>query len=321
MALFNRTKKEKNGGDIMSGYRWIVIILAGAMIVLGAISLVRIASNYGSYNAYINGYPILLISGILLLLMLKKSAGAIVLTASVFIALAGIIDTLMIMDYLPVTLSLLAIGFDVMMVVSAVSYSVGNIHNARRLVLLTLISMVTMVGNFLVTSSIEDVLALVVSGIFIFLLDQPGIREDSIGVKLREGIDALESVSISSSEVQVTESSLKCMLGEDRSSWTTFEDGPIDAEGQSEVLDGKIRYACTSRVWRGEDIVRISIIRDAKASTYGSGFDACSVSYTEENGCRYVHIFGEDGVFLKLKVVPDREEKKFRIIPRKSQDE
>ena len=321
MALFNGSKKEKNGGDIMSTYRWIVIILAGAMIVLGAVSLVRIATTYGSYNAYINGYPILLISGILLLFLLKKSAGTIVLTASTFIAISGIVETLMIMDYIPFTLTLLAIGFNVMMIVSAVSYSVGNIHNARRLVLLTLISMVTMVGNFLITSSIEDAMALVVSGIFIFLLDQPGIREDSIGVKLREGIDALESVSISSSEVQVSESSLRCLLGEDRSSWTTFEDGPIAAEGQSEILDGKVRYACTSRVWRGEDIVRISIIRDAKASTYGSGFDVCSVSYTEEDGCRYVHIFGKDGAFLKLKVVPDKEEKKFRIIPKKSKEE
>lgn len=99
------------------------------------------------------------------------------------------------------------------------------------------------------------------------------------------------------------------MTGEDRSAWTTFENGPVAMEGSSEMRDGKVVYKCTSRIWRGEDIVRVSLERESKEHTYGQGFDICSVAYTEDESSRFVHLFGTDGKFVKIRVTDDSEGK------------
>lgn len=87
----------------------------------------------------------------------------------------------------------------------SISYYIGNRHNSWRLVVLAIIAVVANVFNLFthyileamsladsINIGLEDIEAVLVCAVFVFYLMQPGVKEDSIGVKLREGISALE---------------------------------------------------------------------------------------------------------------------------------
>lgn len=80
------------------------------------------------------------------------------------------------------------------------------------------------------------------------------------------------------------------------------------SEGRSEIVDGKKTFQCTSRIWRGEDFIRVSLNREDTALSYGSGFEIRSVQYADEDIGRFVYLYGREGYFVKLMLVSDSEQ-------------
>lgn len=328
MKLLKARNNPNAGKNLTASYKWVVLALAAAMILLGATSIIKMCLDafYYEDDLTANGYPIMLVAGFILLKVMKDQANMVVLVSGIIIASVGIIELLITEEEISITLLVLAIGFDLLLIISSMSYYAGNRHNAWRLMVLTAVSVSIYFLNIFASwimeevslfdslaSHIEDVEAMIVCVIFIVYLSLPGVKEDSVRIKMRTGADAMQAVSVSSPYVYITGQSLRSMIGEDRTAWTTFEDGPISAEGRSEIWDGKVKYECTSRIWSDEDVIRVSMDRMAKTSTYGYGFDICSVAYTEEELGKFVHLFGRDGKFVKLKVVEDAEKERNRL--------
>ncbi len=67
-------------------------------------------------------------------------------------------------------------------------------------------------------------------------------------------------------------------------------------------------FECSSKVWRGENFIRVSFDRVDRDSTYGNGFEIRNIVYADEDLGRFVYLYGREGFFIKLRVVSEEEE-------------
>ena len=299
--------------------RAVMVALGVVMIVVGLMTLTKMIMDMGGHVDF-NAYPILIVSGGLVILLSNKPASNAVLITGISLALCIFVRMLYTINDRPLTYTVPVAAYCFILILCSISYYVGNRHNAWRIMVLVIVHIVNYVANILfvlyMTKSwdnvfdgcLEDIVAIVFCCAFVYFLQQPAVREDSINVLMRTGVGALEAVAISRSTIYITESSLSEMLGQTRSTWIDYEDGPVASEGRSEIVDGKKTFQCTSRIWRDEDFIRVSLNRDGSALTYGSGFEIRSVQYVNEDIGRFVYLYGREGYFVKLMLVSDTEQ-------------
>jgi len=319
MKVAEAWKEHQDNKGLNLYSRAVMVVLGVVMIVVGLVTLTKMIMDSGSTIDF-NAYPILIVSGALVLFLSNKPAGNAVLIAGISLALCVFVRMLYTINDRPLTYTIPVAAFCFILILSSVSYYVGNRHNAWRIMVLVIVHIVNCVANILfvlyMTKSwsnvfdgcLEDIMAILFCCVFVYFLQQPAVREDSINVLMRTGVGALEAVAISRSTIYITESSLSEMLGQTRTTWTYFEDGPVASEGRSEIVDGKKTFQCTSRIWRDEDFIRVSLNRDGSALTYGSGFEIRSVQYAYEEMGRFVYLYGREGYFVKLMLVSDLEQ-------------
>ena len=303
--------------------RAFTLFLGFTMIAFGAVTLLKMLLDLDT-GVDFNPYPIFIVSGILVVVLSNRPAMYAVLITSVSLALSIFI---MLMDTMffghmgaPMTYGIIVTAFCLILVLCSISYFIGNRHNAWRIMVIVIIHAASNVANIafglyisggswpeVLDACLEDFASIFFCSVFVYYLQQPAVRDDSINALMKTGVSSLEAVAISRSTVYIRDSALMELLGQSRATWRNYQDGPVACEGYSEIIDGKKRFQCVSRIWRGEDFVRVSFNYDIPAHTYGSGFEILSVAYTYEDSGRYVHLYGREGFFVKLRIVGDAE--------------
>lgn len=299
--------------------RAVTIVLGIVMIVVGVLSLIKLISVLDQ-NMSIHGYPLMIPAGILVILTSRKPPKYAVIITSVTLALCVLIKLFTTPYSRPITDILITLVYCAILVMSAISYCMGTRHSAWRITVLVVIHAVLCIGNIafslylsvpwhdLWKECTEELLALVFCATFIYYLQQPAVKEDSVNKLMKTGVGSLEAVAVSRPSIFIRESALKEMLGETTSTWKFYKDGPLVSEGVSEIVDQKKVFRCSSKVWRGENFIRVSFDRVASDSTYGNGFEIRNIVYSNEVLGRFVYLYGREGFFIKLRVVSEEEE-------------
>ncbi len=299
--------------------RAVTVVLGVVMIVVGVLCLIKLISVLDQHMS-IHGYPLLIPAGILVILTSRKPPKYAVLITTVTLALCVLIKLFTSPYSRPVTDIVVTLVYCAVLLYSAASYCMGNRHNAWRITILVAIHAVLLVGNIafslylsvpwqdLWKECTEEILALVFCFTFIYYLQQPAVKEDSVNKLMRTGVSSLEAVAVSRPTVYIREAALKEMLGQTTATWKFYKEGPLASEGRSEIVDQKKVFECSSKVWRGENFIRVSFDRVDNDSTYGNGFEIRNIVYTDEDLGRFVYLYGREGFFVKLRVVSEEEE-------------
>ncbi|MBQ3684990.1 MAG: hypothetical protein II933_01035 [Candidatus Methanomethylophilaceae archaeon] len=235
---------------------------------------------------------------------------------------------LCILDALNVADNILDYGFNivyaiqillnVLIVVTSLNYYLGYQHGSVRMVMYSVLIMgnIVFIGIIEVMKTMlsdpeiewEDCVQQILSYaawestylFFIILLLHPTIHEAGIGKRLKAGMVAVESEISIGSEAYVLQSEVDAMVGLDQSMWTTYEDGPIEREFSSTMVDGNRVYTFLSRQWRGEDCIRISLFNDTGSLSYGKGFKMTYYMLGTTSVGQMIRIYGEDGYFIQM---------------------
>lgn len=313
--------------------RTITILLGVVSIVTGVICLAWVIYSHLDGHMDFNACPLLIISGILVIVYSKRppryavTITAMTLALIVFFKMVSALDTRSLTNLLVMSL------YTVAMMIAAVSYFLGNRHNAWRITILVALHGALCVANIafvlylntpwteLWTRCPEDIASLAFCLVFIYYLMQPAVKEDSVNKLMKTGVSTLESVAVSRPSVYITEASLKEMLGQTISTWKFYKEGPLVSEGRSEIIDKKQVFECSSKVWRGENFIRVSFDRDVRDRTFGNGFEIRYITYADEALGRFVYLYGREGFFIKLRVVSEEEKVEEDEIETESYDE
>ena len=235
---------------------------------------------------------------------------------------------LCILDALNVADNILEYGFaivyaiqillNILIVVTCLNYYLGYQHGSVRMVMYSVLIMgnIVFIGIIEVMKTMlsdpeiqwEDCVQQILSYaawestylFFIILLLHPTIHEAGIGKRLKAGMVAVESEISIGSEAYVLQSEVDAMVGLDQSKWTTYEDGPIEREFSSTMVDGNRVYTFLSRQWRGEDCIRISLFNDTGSLSYGKGFKMTYYMLGTTSVGPMIRIYGEDGYFIQM---------------------
>lgn len=206
---------------------------------------------------------------------------------------------------------------DFVMMVSGIHCFIGDEHSVTRLIYVSITMMIlNLAASFMILIiaifSLEvDLMLLAVynlSSVFIYLLFtlfliQRDVREESMGSKLRGGIEATDALLSSGPGAYIYTEEVYPLLGMDMSKWyVTGLDCPIEALYTATVHDGKRSLLLTSKKWRGENRIRISVDEDLKTRPYGTGFPLNYHSFEQASEGLYLRLYGDEGFFMRIRI-------------------
>lgn len=206
---------------------------------------------------------------------------------------------------------------DAVMMVSGIHCFIGDDHSATRLIYVSITIMVlNLAASFMILLmaiiALEiDMMLLAVynlSSVFIYLLFtlfliQRDVREERMSSKLRGGLEATEALLSSGPGAYIYRDEVYPLLGMDKSGWyVTGPSCPIESVYTATVHDGKRSLLLTSKKWRGENNIRISVDEDLKTHPYGTGFLLTYHSFEQANEGLYLRLYGEDGFFMRIRI-------------------
>lgn len=256
-------------------------------------------------------------SGVIILLSTDKSPRFIIFLAGITYAVMHAIQNLTILQIATVPSAMLGLIMDLVMVISSILCLLEDRHSTLRLLGICLINLATVftaqmadvlgfTHMFGPTTFLWTIVDCVFLAVFMCLLLRPGVREESLNSRMRKGMTVVDSMLISEPSTFIHDRDVDALVGKDRSEWTVNgSSGSISSEYTTEVYDGRKVTQMVSYTWGKEDTVRISIIPRAKYMPYGSGFALKGYSIEEQDGSRYLRLYGEDGSFFKLLIKDD----------------
>jgi len=257
-----------------------------------------------------------IIPAVLMLKYLNRNVRVIILIFTVFQSVTGLIDACA--DALEIQTEGLAIiivmiFMDCMLLFSGIHCYLGDRHSASRLFFINLILLVlcifSLLPTFIVANgpsvsilliSIADILTIV---IFMILLVQPGVREELIGRRMKRDLVIVESIMTSSSDVYIYVDDVPTLLGLDRSKWYDCSpDSPYACFGVVRVHDPPKEFLFYSRIWKGENFIRMGVDQDLQTDSYGWSFPlrAHTIEQTPEGP--YVRLYGDNGFYMRIRM-------------------
>jgi len=230
-------------------------------------------------------------------------------------AVMNLIQQAMIIDHFgSIPTAILSTLMDFAMIISCILCLIGDTHSPYRLLgicaihfanmftaqMLDVIGLMDTLGE---TTFWWTTLACLFIILYMFLLLRPGIREDTIKSRIKKGITVIDSSYVTGPSAAISDKDVAALLGEDRSAWTPDVDmGRISEYRTAVHEDDKVSYLVTY-VWDDEEKVRMTMASDTDYKPYGSGFVLVGHSFEDADGARYLRLYGEEGIFIKLLVV------------------
>ena len=230
-------------------------------------------------------------------------------------AVMNLIQQAMIIDHFgSIPTAILSTLMDFAMIISCILCLIEDTHSPYRLLgicaihfanmftaqMLDVIGLMDTLGE---TTFWWTTLACLFIILYMFLLLRPGIREDTIKSRIKKGITVIDSSYVTGPSAAISDKDVAALLGEDRSAWTPDVDmGRISEYRTAVHEDDKVSYLVTY-VWDDEEKVRMTMASDTDYKPYGSGFVLVGHSFEDADGARYLRLYGEEGIFIKLLVV------------------
>ena len=281
--------------------------IAGTIMVLEE-PLIDVEHSYVFMTVYAFG-------GTVVFLTANGSPRFSIFMGGITFAVMNLIQQAMIIDHFgSIPTAILSTLMDFAMIISCILCLIGDTHSPYRLLgicaihfanmftaqMLDVIGLMDTLGE---TTFWWTTLACLFIILYMFLLLRPGIREDTIKSRIKKGITVIDSSYVTGPSAAISDKDVPALLGEDRSSWTPNEDLVRISEYRTAVHeDDRVSYLVTY-VWDDEEKVRMTIASDTDYKPYGSGFVLVGHSFEDADGARYLRLYGEEGIFIKLLVV------------------
>ena len=305
----------------------LVLLLIALLVVAGVCSVAIAIINNGHVAVPDVADAMLMVLGLILLAIIKKPARHIIL---VFTLGYSLIDfcVLVVLVLQGETVATLARAiFDVLAVFAAIHYFIGDHHSINQLSLVFAMFFVVQLINIAIIAVtvvllgkstfvlVPPILEGLVLLVFIILIMRPSIREGSLGKIMNANLLAVESLFSDSPKACIRREDIDGILGIDRTKWVPAEaDGPIDSLHVARIYDKKREFLITSKVWKGEDEIRISIEQDLKSKTFGKSFVLKGHVEEVDGENTYLRIYGNEGFFLRIRILEPTDDSVARQI-------
>ena len=260
-----------------------------------------------------------IIPGTLFFLYLKRNVRTVILVYALYESITGISSMLVELytDTAGNTPMAITMLFMYLLLLSGgIHCYIGDRHSATRLffidLIILLIDLILKIPELItlpLMQTIIGILDMLEVFTFIILLIQPGVREELITRRMKRGMVAVESIMSSSSETCIYREDIPALVGIDRSNWMVCgPDSPYESFGIVKVHDPPKEFLFCSRIWKGEDFIRIGIDQELNTDAYGWSFPLRKHFVEETPDGLYLRLYGDDGFFMKIRVVeaPDR---------------
>ena len=205
----------------------------------------------------------------------------------------------------------LSVIMDVVMVICSILCLIGDRHSPLRLLGICMIHFATVfTAQMLDVLEITDMFGrttfwwMIVECVFLLvfmgLLLRPGIREDTVKNRIRKGITVISSELVTGPSVSISAKDIGPLVGKDRSRWETKDGSDSISEYTAEVHEEKRITYLTSYRWKDEEEIRLTAVSGNVYRPYGSGFVLRDHSIENADGVRYLRLYGDDGMFIRL---------------------
>ena len=313
--------------------KFLILLTAILLIVRSIDAIYSIIAQLPFSTLGVMIYPALqIIPAILLLKYIKKPARYPIFIFAFSMGLIDLVSNISGMAGFSFSIGMLSMFLDIIYIISAIHAFLGDKHSASRLFYISLGQM-AMHGGILI--------AYIASGIFmeylnlsiymacnagayllytIFLL-QPGVRDETMGRKLKIGMTSVEAMMSVSSESYILRKDVDSMLGKDMSRWTILDQGPIEAKYETCLYDGTRKFTITSKKWKGDDTVMINIDQQILTDSYGKSYPIRSYRTEETEEGEYLRIYGDDGFYARILLADEPEKRRFAFLHRTENEE
>ena len=312
--------------------RIMMIIIAICLIASSIIAIYDIASSSDTTDLPFKAMCVCeMLPGLLILYYIKKPVRYHIF---IFASLMGLLD--MISDIGDIdqisTLILLTVFIDLIYIISGIHAFLGDRHSASRLFYISL-AVVFLNGAALVLNLSSDDLKtmlfiilelafnLAAYLLFTMFLLQPGVRDETMGRKLKICMTSVEAMMSLSPEAYIYRKDVDAILGIDKTAWVKNEKGPIESQHKAELYDGNRVFSIYSKKWRGDDTINISIDQRILTNTYGKSFPVRSYVFEETDNGTYLRIYSNDGVFLRILLSDESKRPKIPFLHKTDNDE
>ena len=305
----------------------LVLLLIALLVAAGVCSVAIAIMDNGKVAAPDVADAMLLVLGLIMLAIVKKPARHIILVFTLGYALIDFCTLLALVLQGETIATLARAIFDVLAIFAAIHYFIGDHHSINQLSLVFamffVIQLITIaiiaVTVLLLGKSTLELVPPIVEGlvllVFIILIMRPSIREGSLGKIMNANLLAVESLFSDSPEACIRRQDVDGLLGIDRSNWVPGEaDGPIDSIHTAKIYDKKREFLVTSKIWKGEDEIRISIEQDLKSKTFGRSFVLKGHVEETDGENTYLRLYGHDGFFLRILIMEPTDDSVARQI-------
>ena len=254
-------------------------------------------------------------AGIIVIFSLGRSPRVAILVGGIAFAIVNMVMQLVIITQIgSVPSAILSVIMDVAMVVSAILCMTGDRHAPLRLLGICMIHFATVfTAQMLEVLEVTDMFGyttfwwMIIQCIFLIiymiLLLRPGIREETVKVRIRRGISVVSAKMVTGPSASIGAKDVMALTGKDRSGWKDNGDAErIVSEYTAAIHEPERTTYLISYRWRDDDEVRIAIAPDIKYKPYGSGFVLRGSSVENRDGMRYLRLYGDEGFFIRLMI-------------------
>ena len=312
----------------------VLVVLIAIVLIIGAVdALYSLICQLPMATFSIMIYPIVqIIPVILLLKYLNKPAKYLIFIFAFFMGLIDLISNIIGLSGLSFSLGMLSMFLDIIFIVSAIHAFLGDKHSASRLFYVSL-GMIAMHCGELITfyaaGQLMDYLhyALILACnaaaylLYTIFLLQPGVRDETIGRKLKIGMTSVEAMMSVSPKAYILRKDVDSLLGKDTSRWTVINHGPIEAKFETCLYDDSRKFIITSKKWKGDDTVTINIDQQILTDSYGKSYPIRSYRTEEAEDGEYLRIYGDDGFFMRILLADEPEKVRFSFLHKTENDE
>ena len=259
-------------------------------------------------------------SGTVILLTTDRSPRFTIFLTGITYAVMNMVQQITLLQEDLIPTSILCLIMDFAMIISSILCLIGDRHSTLRLLGICMIDFATtFTAQMTVVLEINTttfgyttfwwmIVECTFLIVFMMLLLRPGIREESLKSRIRNGIAVINSMLVSEPSLYIDEKDVRAITGEDQSGWTSKDcDSPIKLEYTAEIHEGKRITYLTSYKWENEEAIRIGIAPKMPSRLYGNGFVMSAHSIEESEGERYLRLYGDDGYYLRI-LIKDADE-------------
>lgn len=302
--------------------RLLVVVLGATIIAMGVTGLYG-NIYYGSDMDYddVASAAFFILCGAILLLSTKRPAWFCIFIIGLLFGLSSLISSMPSFTGGSDALTTVVALMNVIMILSAIHSYLGDRHSVTRMLVITviLLSLELSLYALLVALGIsfkEDFWLLISPTLelwflvlFIVFLLRPGVREETMGRKMKRGAVVVESMLSSGPEAFIYRDEAKALVSEDRSGWSVLEGaGPIRASYQATVYDGPRMFLFTAKEWK-DGTVSVDIDQKLKTPAYGQSFPLRGHAVYRDGASEYLRLYGDEGFFISLLMADVPKEK------------